>query len=230
MNSRMENVNRRWVIAQRWSHVQFLSARCDAGLLGEHLPSGLELDQFDGSPWMSVVPFYMSHIRFPFTPAVPWVNLWELNLRTYVRYQGRPGVFFVTLDTDSRLGQLIANRFFHLPYRYRAMTGSIESGHYHFNAPGSFSMTSQVGQSVASDALDRWLVERYHLYTSDGASLYRGDVAHRPWDLHEVEDLEWDDQFSPQFGFSPLTDVRVRYAEPIDVRFQPFVKIGESCR
>lgn len=216
----------RWVIAQRWSHVLFLSARCELDVLREQVPRGLELDQYDGSAWISIVPFYMSRIRFPVTPVVPGVHLWELNLRTYVRYRGRPGVFFLTLDTDSRIGQLIARRFFHLPYRYRTMTGHVESGHYRFNAPGSFSMSLELGQAVGSDALDKWLVERYHLYTSDGVSLYRGDVLHRPWKLHEVEHLEWEDHFSSQFGFAALADVRARYAEPTDVRFKPFVKLA----
>ena len=227
MIAKEEFVESRWIIAQRWSHVQFLSARCDRNLLGELVPRGLELDQFDGASWISIVPFYMSHIRFPKTPAVPGIDLWELNLRTYVRYRGCPGVFFLTLDTDSRLGQLIARRFFHLPYRYRTMQGRVESGRYRFRAPGSFSLSSEVGPAVASDALDEWLVERYRLFTNKGDRLYRGDVIHRPWNLHKVERLEWEDRFSPQFGFAALTDVRARYAEPIDVRFKPFVRLAE---
>ena len=57
----VSNASNRWIIAQRWSHVQFLSARCDAQLLQQQLPKGLEVDLFDGSAWLSVVPFYMSH-------------------------------------------------------------------------------------------------------------------------------------------------------------------------
>ena len=217
--------NRRWVIAQRWSHVQFLSARCDAALLRRLIPPGLELDQFDGTAWLSIVPFYMSHIRFPLTPALPIICLWELNLRTYVRYRGRAGVYFLTLDTDSRLGQWIARRFFYLPYRYRQMTAQVQSQRYRFDARGSFSLQSQVGRAVSRDALDDWLVERYHLYTSDGSSLYRGDVTHAPWRLRQVDGLAFSDRLSPQFGLPAATQVRARYAEPLDVRFKPFVRL-----
>jgi uncharacterized protein YqjF (DUF2071 family) len=218
----------RWVIAQRWSHVQFLSARCDADLLRQSIPPGLELDQFDGAAWLSIVPFYMSHIRFPVTPALPIVCLWELNLRTYVRYRGCAGVYFLTLDTDSRLGDWIARRFFHLPYRYRQMTGRVNTGRYTFDAGGSFAMQSQVGRAVQSAALDDWLVERYHLYTSDGTSLYRGDVAHGPWRLRQVDALSFEDRLSPQFGFPAATELHARYAEPLDVRFKPFVKLPSN--
>jgi uncharacterized protein YqjF (DUF2071 family) len=73
----------------------------------------------------------------------------------------------------------------------------------------------------------RWLyvAERYHLYTTDGASLYRGDVAHEPWRLRQVTGLRWEDRLSTQFGFDPAIDLRARYAEPLDVHFKPFVKL-----
>ena len=230
MKSCNQILSNRWVIAQRWSHVQFLSFRCDFEAISNQLPSGLDLDLFDGSAWLSIVPFYMSHIRFPIMPALPFISLWELNLRTYVTYRGRPGVLFLTLDTDSRLGQWIATRVFHLPYRVRQMKGDVQAGRYSFTAPDSFSMKSEVGASIAADALDRWLVERYHLYTTDGTSLYRGDVVHEPWRLRQVDDLRWQDQLSPQFGFDSAIDLRARYAEPIDVRFKPFVKLPKIKR
>ena len=110
------------------------------------------------------------------------------------------------------------------------MKGDVQAGRYSFTAPDSFSMKSEVGASIAADALDRWLVERYHLYTTDGTSLYRGDVVHEPWRLRQVDDLRWQDQLSPQFGFDSAIDLRARYAEPIDVRFKPFVKLPEIKR
>ncbi len=227
MPSNQSKLNR-WVIAQRWSYVQFLSIRSDLEAIRSKIPAGLEVDLFDGSAWLSIVPFYMSHIRFPMTPALPIISLWELNLRTYVTYRGRPGVLFLTLDTDSRLGQWIATRFFHLPYRVRTMKGDVRAGRYSFAAPNSFSMESVIGAPVEGDVLDRWLVERYHLYTTDGISLYRGDVAHERWRLRQVDDLRWEDRLSPQFGFDPAIDLRARYAEPLDVQFKPFVKLSKN--
>ena len=42
-----DRVNR-WVIAQRWSHVSFLSFRCKAELIRGVVPPSLEIDVFDG--------------------------------------------------------------------------------------------------------------------------------------------------------------------------------------
>ena len=220
-----DSQSNRWVIPQHWSHVQFLSFRCDLEAIKNRLLAELEVDLFDGSAWLSIVPFHMSRIRIPVTPVLPLVSLWDLNLRTYVSYRGRPGVFFLTLDTDSRTRQWIATRFFHLPYRVRKMKGDVNEGRYSFAAPNSFSMESEIGPALESDALDLWLAERYHLYTTDGASPYRGDVAHEPWRLRQVTGLRWEDRLSPQFGFDPAIDLQARYAEPLDVHFKPFVKL-----
>ena len=189
---------RGWIIAQRWSHVLFLSFRCDADLIQQKIPAELDVDLYDGSAWLSIVPFYMSHIRFRLTPVLPMVSLWELNLRTYVKYQGRPGIYFFTLDTDSWLGQKIAKYCFHLPYRLRKMKGQVNEECYSFESPGSFKLKARPGALVKSDHLDTWLVERYHLYTDTPHCLYRGDVAHAPWKLQQLDKLSYEDSFSSE--------------------------------
>ncbi len=214
-----------WVIAQRWSHVLFLSFRSDPKLIRQQIPSELDVDTHDGSAWLSIVPFRMSHIRFRFMPTTPSVSLWELNLRTYVSYQGRPGIYFFTLDTDSWLGQKIAKYCFHLPYRFRKMEGRVSEADYYFESPESFRVAVDLNSEVESSVLDKWLVERYHLYTATKKHLYRGDVLHDPWLLRQVEVKSYEDMFSPQFGFDPMESIHMRYSKSLNVRFRPFVKL-----
>lgn len=218
--------SQRWIIAQRWSHVLFISFRCDLDQIAQKVPSGLEVDIFDGSAWLSIVPFHMSCIRFPFTPVLPFSALWELNLRTYVTYRGRPGIYFLTLDTDSWLGQKIARSCFHLPYRLRKMIGQVD-GHnsYSFESPNSFQIDADIGSEMEKSALDTWLVERYHLYTNSKSCLYRGDVLHDPWRLQNVSVNCLEDRFSSQFGFSLPEGVHTSYAASLNVKFRPFVKL-----
>ena len=216
-----------WVIAQRWSHVLFLSYSVSADVLQQRLPKSLEVDTWDGKGWLSIVPFHMSGIRFRGLPSVPWTDLWELNLRTYVRWRDQPGILFFTLDTDSRLGQWIATRFFHLPYRVWKMSGRVMDGSYQFEAEQSFKLSVEIGQTVESAAFDHWITDRYSLFTcSRRGQLYRGDVEHQPWRLRELNSLDFVDMFSEQFDFQSPSSVHARYAEPIDVRFRPFVKLG----
>ena len=58
-----------------------------------YIPDRLEIDTFDGSAWLGVVPFRMSGVRPRFAPALPGVSAFpELNLLTYVTAGERAGV------------------------------------------------------------------------------------------------------------------------------------------
>ena len=98
----------RWIIQQKWSDVLFISFEVDYNQLRSELPTDLEVDTFNGNAYLSIVPFVMSDIRFFFTPPLPFSKLSELNLRTYVRYKNKPGIYFFTLDSDHRLGNFLA--------------------------------------------------------------------------------------------------------------------------
>ena len=126
----------KWIMEQDWNHVLFLHWQIEPALISAHVP--FPLDLFEGKAVISIVPFRMDRIRFPFLPVVPLLSqLWELNLRTYVNVSGVRGVYFFTLDTDSALACLIANQFFHLPYRLAKMNGQVFDGQYGFTSERS---------------------------------------------------------------------------------------------
>ena len=215
-----------WIIAQKWSHVLFMHYEVDKSDLQSLLPEGIEVDLFQDKAYISIVPFFMSHIRFPFTPAFPFIHLWELNLRTYVKRNGVSGIYFFTLDTHDLLGEFIATRFFHLPYRYRQMYGSYDDSKYHFKATDQIEIEALVGAPEKKGALSSWLTERYCLFTvNKQGDIYRGDVIHDSWSLYKVESLNYKNNFTSEFGFSRLRDpTLVSFAKEIDVKFRPFVK------
>lgn len=107
------------VMYQRWEELLFLHWQVDPELVQRELPAGLTVDTFGGAAWIGVVPFQMKKVRPRFLPAVGSLsNFPELNLRTYVfDSQGRPGVWFYSLDTPQRMANWIARKFFHLNYR-----------------------------------------------------------------------------------------------------------------
>ena len=79
------------------------------------VPAEFEIDLYDGEPWIGVVPFEMSGVRLRGLPPIPVVSYFqELNLRTYVRYRGRLGVYFFSLDANQRMAVWAARTFFHL--------------------------------------------------------------------------------------------------------------------
>ena len=66
---------------------------------------------------MGVVPFRMETVRFAWCPPVVGTSSFaELNVRTYVTLDGKPGVFFVSLDVGNLVALEIGRRGFGLPY------------------------------------------------------------------------------------------------------------------
>ena len=73
--------------------------RVDEDLLVPHLPSGVELDRWNGDCWASLVGFQFLHMSVKGMPAIGYRNFPEINLRFYVKRhvngETRRGVVFI---------------------------------------------------------------------------------------------------------------------------------------
>jgi uncharacterized protein YqjF (DUF2071 family) len=102
---------------QHWGKLLFMHWPLDVETLRPFVPGQLSIDTFDGKAWIGVVPFTMWGIRASFLPPLPGASAFhELNVRTYVHYQGVPGVWFFSLDAANSLAVWGARTFYHLPY------------------------------------------------------------------------------------------------------------------
>jgi uncharacterized protein len=111
-----------WVMAMDWRDLLFMHWRIEVDQLRSFVPPGLEIEIFDGSAWLGVVPFVMSGTRARLLPPVPGLSRFpELNVRTYVRpasgpERDRPGVWFFSLDVTRRAAVQAARALYRLPY------------------------------------------------------------------------------------------------------------------
>ncbi len=196
------------VMYQSWQELLFLHWDVDAALVQATLPPGLTVDTFDGRAWVGVVPFFMRRIRPCWSPPVPGIsNFQELNCRTYVVDRlGTPGVWFYSLDTDSRLAVWWARRFFHLPYHHARMshewdqqTGRVEFRSHRRGTPPNcasrFSYGPDGDPSVTEPGtLEFFLVERYVLFADAGdGRLMQGLVHHPPYEVSPADVEAFDD-------------------------------------
>lgn len=131
---------------QVWHDLLFMHWPMSAEQLRPLIPAELEIESCEGSAWVGVVPFHMSGIRAHWMPPIPGSSAFpELNVRTYVRVGGRPGVWFFSLDAANSLGVAAARHFFHLPYfraRMHAKSGphgeiQYDSHRTHSGAPSA---------------------------------------------------------------------------------------------
>ncbi len=217
-----------WVIEQRWKDVLFLHYKINPQLVQPLVPYPLDLHE--GNAIISIVPFQMDKIRFPFLPSAPWFSrLWELNIRTYVEVNGVKGVYFFTLETDSKLGTMIANSFFALPYRYSKIKGKIQAKSYQFHhqrTPFFYSLEAKIQEIRTLTSFDEWATERYCLFTRRGTKDWRGTVIHKPWILQNVEIIKLKDEFSKMIGTSEMELVSTSYSKELKVRFKQFERVS----
>ncbi|MEM6472319.1 MAG: DUF2071 domain-containing protein, partial [Planctomycetota bacterium] len=93
-----------WVMRMTWSELLFAHWRVDPDKLARQLPAGVTLDTREGYAWVGVVPFLMTDVAPRFSPALPGLSRFlELNVRTYVSVNGKPGVWFFSLDAENKI-------------------------------------------------------------------------------------------------------------------------------
>ena len=179
---------------QEWNDLAFLHWEIAPDELLPHLPPGVEIDLHGGAAWIGVVPFDMKGVTRRGFPAPGWLSDFpEINVRTYVTVNGKPGVWFFSLDVPNRLAVWGARTFYHLPYFHAEMTESREEEtiHYtHRRGERAFRASYRPLEKIEADAdsFEIWATERYCLYTADGKGrLYRGEVHHPRWPLHRAE-------------------------------------------
>lgn len=187
---------------QTWSTLLFAHWPVSAEGIAPLLPPGLELETWDGSAWIGIVPFRMEDVRLHGLPPIPGTGSFpELNVRTYVTAGGKPGVWFFSLDATAPPAVLAARAAFRLPYYTARMRCD---AHGEAISYASRRRSHRPGPSAAEFAaryrpvgpaftprpgtLEYFLTERYCLYApSAGGRLLRADITHAPWRLRPAE-------------------------------------------
>lgn len=204
-----------WVWRQSWLDLLFLHWPVPVSAIRHLVPPELEIEEFDGSSWVALVPFHMRGVMLRFLPDLPGISAFpELNVRLYVSYKGKRGVWFLSLDADNTLAVWAARTFFHLPYFNAEMqiqeaqahntqthdTQAYDSytyqsirqvGSYDCQEPAVLKMrygpSSPVYHAQAG-TLEHFLTERYCLYTKNKeGQLLCGEIHHIPWPLQKAE-------------------------------------------
>ena len=190
-----------WVMTQTWHDLLFAHWPFEPEQLAPRIPAGLELDTFDGRAWLAIVPFVMTNVAPRGAPALPFVSAFpELNVRTYVRAGGKPGVFFFSLDAARTLAVWTARLMFRLPYCRAEMTVTRRGAEISYRSrrlgpdrtAEFFAVYRPTGSPFRPQpgTLEHFLTERYCLYAyGHGGLPYRLEIHHPPWTLQPAEAL-----------------------------------------
>src|SRR4051794_23584100 len=93
--------NSPWIITQVWNDLLFMHWPIEIDQIKTLIPDRLEIDSFKGSAWISIIPLLVTGMSAKWLPPIPFLNSYiELNVRTYVRYEGVPGIYFFRLHAN----------------------------------------------------------------------------------------------------------------------------------
>ena len=201
-------------MGQTWDDLLFVHYRVPVERLRPLVPDGLEVQEHSGSGWLGVTPFVVTGLRARGLLPLPFASSFrELNVRTYVTRDEKPGIWFFSLDASSRLAVEAARRLYRLPY-FEADISLRRRGEqilYDCSRDDgkAFSAAYRPNGAVFGaqpGSLEHFLTERYCLYAEHGEALYRADIHHRPWPLQPAE---------TQVDLNTMPPVKVSEGDPL---------------
>ena len=220
---------------QSWINLTFLHWRIETTILRPLVPAALELDLYDGSAWVGLVPFCITGLTLPRYPEVPWLSRFmETNVRTYViDPKGRRGVWFFSLDA-ARLAAVVGARAgYALPYYWAKMRLQSDRREVAYRSTrrhgpaASTDIAIEIGEIIPNPSeLEVFLTARFRLYAMRGGRLLKADVEHPPWPLQRARLIRLKQTLTRAAGlpamsgeplahFSPRIDVLVARLQPV---------------
>ncbi len=216
------------VMTQQWCDLAYIHWRYNPAVVQALLPEGLEVDTFDGSAWVGLIPFSMRNIAVPGTPPIPYFGSFpEVNVRTYVRKNGIPGVWFFSLDVNRLLPAVVARATYLLPYCWGSASHELSNDvlttevFRRWPGGGETSIRIHVGDVIErSDDLSVFLSARWGLYSRGfGKGLRYAPVDHEPWVLHNATLEYLEDSLVIAAGLpAPTGEPHVLFSPGVSVR------------
>ena len=210
---------------QSWGKLLFMHWRVPAGDLRRLIPERLTIDTYEDSAWIAITPFVLWNVRPVLVPPIPGVSEFnEVNCRTYVTLDNKPGVWFFSLDADSRLASSAARLFYRLPYHFAEIHISESDNRIDYDMQrGDFGLRAR--WTVRDDmppsspgSLEFFLTERYCLYAERDRQLYRARIFHQPWPLQKATIDSYESSMIEVLGLKSRRDEpALNYVEAIDV-------------
>ena len=223
-----------WIMGQSWERLLFAHWRVPLDQLREVVHPKIPIDTFDGDAWVGITPFTVTGFHVRGTPPPPGVSSFhEINVRTYATIDGRPGIYFLSLDAESRLAVETARRIYRLPYFESNFEVQESDGRVRYDSERSQGDGPPAGFAAEYEPIegpfhaqpgsfDHWCSERYCLYTlDDEQTVLRGEIHHPPWPLQRASATIARNTMTQPHGLTLDGEPTLHLARRQDVVFWP---------
>jgi uncharacterized protein YqjF (DUF2071 family) len=175
----------------RWDRAVFINYAADPEVLQRQVPFALDLR--DGRAFVSIVAFTLVRMRPRLGGKLtewllkPIATHEFLNIRTYVRHNGEPGIYFLAEWLSNRISVLLGPRTFGLPYKFgqldykhrESLHGLVTGSEGRLGYDGK--VTEAGFEPCQAGSLDEFMLERYTAFTQQGNRRRLFRIWHEPW-------------------------------------------------
>jgi uncharacterized protein YqjF (DUF2071 family) len=220
-----------WLQRQTWRDLLFAHWPLPPERVRAVVPDALPIDTFEGQAWIAVTPFEVTGLRLRGTFPVPALSRFaETNVRTYTTVDGRPGIYFFSLDAASALAVAAARATYRLPYFHARISIERAGNEVRYTTTrdgGSASLRVDYRPvhppfRAPPGSLAHFLIERYCLYTVDGSRVHRADIHDAPWTLRSARADIAENTMTAPIGLElPVNPPLLQYAARQDVVIWP---------
>jgi uncharacterized protein YqjF (DUF2071 family) len=203
----------RTFLTAEWKNLLMLNYSIDASMLERFVPSGTELDAFEGRTYISLIGFEFNRtrvlgFRIPFHQSFE-----EVNVRFYVRRGEKRGVVFIRELVPKRAVAAVARwvfneKYLRVPMSHRIETradGDIARAEFAWSyGPERFTMSAETeGASylAAEGSESQFITEHYWGYAAqtDGGSL-EYEVQHPQWRVWKIRQASFAGDATALYG------------------------------
>ncbi len=203
-------------LTAEWKSLIMVNYMVPESLLKPYLPKGVEIDEYNGNCYVSLVAFHFLNtkvkgIAFPFHK-----NFEEVNLRFYVKYKEdneyKRGVVFISEIVPKRMIVWVARIIYREKYSYAPMNSSVEENEQERNIVFNWGKAVQQWVQVKTGnkvkpiepgSEEEFIFEHYWGYTTVNEKQtgeYR--VEHPRWNIYPVIDYNMQVNFESLYGSS----------------------------
>jgi uncharacterized protein YqjF (DUF2071 family) len=203
-------------LTAEWRKLIMAQYEVSPGTLAPWLPTGIELDLYQGRCYVSLVGFLFDKVRLK-RIAIPFhTRFEEINLRFYVIRMDpdgvrRRGVVFISEFVPRHAITLIANKLYEEPY------ATLPTSHTLTNTPKSLHVSyfwkhhhtwqqlaveaDPTPQPIASNSVEEFITEHYWGFTRrSNGSTSQYQVQHPRWNVYPVRSHTIHADFGALYG------------------------------
>jgi uncharacterized protein len=203
-------------LSAEWRDLAMLNYEVDPALLKDYVPSGTEIDSFQGKTYVSLVGFRFLHTKLLGIVPIPFhTDFDEVNLRFYVRRREgdilKRGVVFIREIVPKRAIAFVARVIYGENYTCHPMRHSVytdESGavaEYSWKLSCLWCRIRAQAQGIPTlpneSSLEQFITEHYWGYAAQrggGSSEYQ--VTHVPWRVWKCTDASFEGDGASLYG------------------------------